>query len=233
MKFLAIIPARGGSKRLPGKNKLDLAGKPLIAWTIEAALRSKLLSDVLVSTDDQETAEISKKAGANVPFLRPAELSTDTATSFQVVQHALDFIKNYSGTEPEFVVLLQPTSPFRDDQDIDNAIGMLTKKNADAVISVCKMDHSPLLSNTLPDDGDMKNFIRPDVAGMRTQDMPAYYRINGAIYINRTKILLKEKSLFFKENIFAYKMEKDKSADIDSDEEFRMAELLMRSRLSP
>jgi CMP-N-acetylneuraminic acid synthetase len=175
--FLAVIPARGGSKRLPRKNVLDLAGKPLIAWTIEAAKQSKYIDHFVVSTDDQEITDVSKQFGAEV-LTRPGELATDTASSVDVVLHSI----NAQQKQYDYVILLQPTSPLRTAQHIDEAIELLFEKNANAIISVCETDHSPLWSNTLHEDGNMDNFIREEVKGKRSQDLPTYYRLNGAIF---------------------------------------------------
>ena len=225
--FLAIIPARGGSKRLPRKNVLDLAGKPLIAWTIEAALGCPFLDEVMVTTDDLEIAEVARQHGANVPFLRPAALASDTATSFDAIKHAIDYYRYELGKEFDFVVLLQPTSPLRNAQNISAAIELLMQKNADAVISVCEVDHSPLWMNTLPADHSMDNFLRDEVKNTRSQELAKNYRLNGAIYICKTSRLLEEKSLFISNNIFAFIMNKDNSVDIDDLSDFKYANFLL------
>ena len=138
--ILAIIPARGGSVRLPRKNILPFAGKPLIAWSIEVALSSKFISKVVVSTDDCEIADISRNYGADVPFLRPAELASNTATTIDVIIHAVNYFQS-RGENYDYVALLQPTSPLRKKSHIDEAIGLLKEKHADGVISVCKLKH--------------------------------------------------------------------------------------------
>lgn len=219
--FLAIIPARGGSKRLPRKNVLDLCGKPLIVWTIEATLKSKYIDKVVVSSDDDEILEISKKFGAET-IKRPDELASDTATTFDAIKYTIDNLEKY-----DYIVLLQPTSPFRDEKHIDEAIELLENKNADAVVSVCEMEHSPLWSNTLPQDGKMNNFLKDEVLNKRSQDLEKYYRLNGAIYICKTDKLLEQKSFFIKDNIFAYVMNRESSIDIDEEIDFNMAEFLM------
>lgn len=219
--FLAIIPARGGSKRLPRKNVLDLAGKPLIAWSIEASLESKYIDQVIVTSDDEEILEISKQFGA-VTIKRPEELASDTATTFDAIKHTIDNMEKY-----DYVVLLQPTSPLRNFKYIDEAIELLEFKNADAVVSVCEMDHSPLWSNTLPDDGNMSSFIREEIKNKRSQDLEKYYRLNGAIYICKTDKLLDEKSFMLKDNIFAYKMDRKSSIDIDEEIDFLITNFMM------
>ena len=215
--FLAIIPARGGSKRLPRKNILDLCGKPLISWSIEAALKSKYISKVVVSSDDEEILNISSNFGADI-IKRPYELANDTATTFDTVKHTIDNFKNY-----DYIVLLQPTSPLRNEKHIDEAIELLEEKQADAIVSVCEMDHSPLWSNTLPEDGNMRGFLREEILNKRSQDLEKYYRLNGAVYICKTDKLLENKSFFLKDNIFAYIMDRKSSIDIDEEIDFLFA----------
>lgn len=227
MRTLAIIAARGGSKRLPRKNVLDLGGKPLIAWTIEAALECPFINEVMVTTDDDEIAEIAKRYGAAVPFMRPSELAGDTATSFDAIKHAIDFYRAKLDKEFDFVVLLQPTSPLRSSQHISEAFELLVKRNADAVISVCEVDHSPLWMNTLPADHSLGGFLRDEVKAVRSQELPKNYRLNGAIYICRTSCLLEERTFFISNNIFAYIMSKDTSIDIDDSFDFKMAKCLL------
>jgi len=219
--FLAIIPARGGSKRLPRKNVLDLAGKPLIAWTIEAGLKSKYIDKLIVTSDDKEILNIAKKYGSDI-IKRPDELANDTATSFDAIKHALVNVDTY-----DYIVLLQPTSPLRNQKHIDEAIELLEEKQADATVSVCEMDHSPLWSNTLPEDGSMSNFLRAGIKDKRSQDLEKYYRLNGAIYICKTERLLKEKTFFINDKIFAYQMDRTSSIDIDEEADFLMAAVLM------
>lgn len=225
--FLVIIPARGGSKRLPRKNVLDLGGKPLIAWTVEAALGCPFLDEIMVTTDDHEIAEVAKGRGAKVPFLRPESLASDTSGSFDVVKHAIEFYQDELSKEFDFVVLLQPTSPLRSSQDIVEAIELLLLKNADAIISVCEVDHSPLWMNTLPADHSMARFIREEVKNTRSQDLPKNYRLNGAIYICQTRRLLQEKSFFISDNIFAYVMTKEASVDIDDLSDLKLAKFFL------
>lgn len=225
-KFLAIIPARGGSKRLPRKNILELCGKPLIAWSIEAGQKSKYIDKVVVSSDDGEILDIAKKFEADV-LRRPNNLATDTSTTFDVIKHILDNIEGF-----DYIVLLQPTSPLRDENHIDMAIKLLQDKNADAVISVSETDHNPLWSNTLDDSLSMKNFLKDEVLNKRSQDLAKYYRLNGSIYICETKKLLSEKSLFLKENIYAYKMNRQSSIDVDEEIDLKIAETFMMTKFS-
>ena len=219
--FLAVIPARGGSKRLPGKNILDLCGKPIIAWSIEAGLNSSYIDKVVVSSDDDDILDTAKRFKAEI-IKRPKQLASDTASSFDVVKHAIDNLESY-----DYVVLLQPTSPLRNYQHIDKAIEFLEEKNADSVISVCETDHSPLWSNTLDDNLSMSSFIKNDVLNKRSQDLKKYYRLNGAIYICKIDKLIQEKGFFLKKNIFAYKMNRENSIDIDEEIDFKMCELIL------
>ncbi|MCF6310124.1 MAG: acylneuraminate cytidylyltransferase family protein [Sulfurimonas sp.] len=219
--FLAIIPARGGSKRVPRKNVLDLAGKPLIAWSIEAGLKSKYIDKVIVSSDDSEILKLSQEFGSDV-IKRPSELASDTSTTFDAVNHTIDNIEKF-----DYIVLLQPTSPLRSAKHVDEAIQTLINKDSESVVSVCEMDHSPLWSNTLQKDGSMENFLRDDVANKRSQDLEKYYRVNGAIYICKTDILLKEKTFFPKKNIYAYEMDRNSSVDIDEKIDFIVAKAIM------
>jgi len=228
-KVIAIIPARGGSKRLPRKNVLPLAGKPLIVWSIEAALASNYIDKIIVSTDDAEIADISRTAGASVPFMRPSELASDTASSADVVMHALDYLESQEDYY-DYIVLLQPTSPLRTSADIDAALELCIEKNANSIISVCETDHSPLWENTLPPDHSMVGFINENISKLRSQDLPTYYRINGAIYICKTENLLKKRTFFINKNIFAYVMSKLNSVDIDDKIDFIIAETLINQR---
>jgi len=223
--ILAIIPARGGSKRLPNKNILELDGKPLIAWSIEEGLKSKYIDKVVVSSDSEDILNISKKFGADI-VKRPDKLASDTATSFDAVKHT---IENVDG-KFDFVILLQPTSPLRTQKHIDEAFILMSKKKADAIISISELDHSPLLSNTLPNDGSMDNFLNKSLINKRSQDLKKYYYLNGAVYICKVDVLMKEKTFFINDNIFAYKMGRENSVDIDNITDFRFAEYLMTEK---
>lgn len=225
-KYLAIIPARGGSKRLPRKNILDLAGKPLIVWTIEAALQSQYIDTVLVTSDDDEILAIADQSGARI-IKRPSYLASDTATSFDAIKHAIENTKWH-----DCVILLQPTSPLRTSQHIDEAIQLLESKSANAIISVTEMEHSPDWANTLPEDGSMIGFLKEETLNKRSQDLEKQYRLNGAIYICQTSELLREKSFFIKDKIFAYKMDSRSSVDVDTAGDFNWAIFLINSLLS-
>ena len=222
--ILAVILARGGSKRLPGKNILDLAGKPLIAWSIESGLNSKYIDEVIVSSDSDKILNISKKYGTKI-VKRPSALASDTATSFDAIKHTIDI----RDQKFDFVILLQPTSPLRNNGHIDEALELLIKKNADAIISVTETDYSPSWADTLPKDRSMVNFLKNGVLNKRSQDFVKHYRINGAIYICRTEKLLEEKSFFLKGNIYAYQMNRESSVDIDEKIDFQLANLIIEN----
>ena len=192
-KVLAIIPARKGSKRLPNKNKLDLNGKPLIAWTIESAIKSIYIDDVAISTNDEDIVEIAKLYDIDVPFLRPEELSSDKASTMDVIFHTINFYKSI-GKCYDIIILLQPTSPLRTSVHIDNSFKLLSK-DAKAIVSVCELDHSPLWSNVLPANKSLEFFLKEDVQGLRSQGLPQYYRLNGAIYLSRINYLKTPKKI--------------------------------------
>jgi CMP-N,N'-diacetyllegionaminic acid synthase len=212
-KLLAIVPARGGSKRLPKKNIIDFLGKPLISWTIESALGSKYIDRLIVSTEDNEIASISKKRGAEVPFLRPRQLAEDDATSLDVVCHVIQKLESL-GEIYDYVILLQPTSPYRTSAHIDKAVDMLKAKNAFSIISVTQAKHSPLWANKIQKNGDMSRFINKKYLNMRSQDLPIYYQLNGAIYLCKVQNLLRENTFFMK-NSFSMLMDYKSSVDID------------------
>ena len=221
-RLLAIIPARAGSKRLPGKNIIDFAGKPMISWSIEAALASKYIDNVIVSTEDNNIAKISKRFGAEVPFLRPKELATDEANSVDVIISVLDNLK-LRNIFYDYIILLQPTSPLRGVRDINKSIELMLFKECASVVSVCKVNHNPLWINTLPGDDSMVNFIDNYFLNKSSQDLPHYYKLNGAIYLCDSKRLRDEKSLFIKESCFAFKMNFSHSIDIDSKDDLHLA----------
>ena len=218
---LAIIPARSGSKGLKDKNIKLLNGKPLMAYTIEAAIQSKMFDQVMVSTDSEEYADIAKRNGAKVPFMRCSELSNDIASSWDVVRDVLDRYRE-AGKVFDTVALLQPTSPLRTAEDIIEGYKLMNDKSANSVIGVCEVDHSPLWMNTLPEDNSMGNFINPKVVGLPRQELEKYYRINGAIYIIKTESL----NNIYNEKCYALIMDKKRSIDIDDEYDFLFAEVL-------
>jgi CMP-N,N'-diacetyllegionaminic acid synthase len=220
--ILAIVPARGGSKRLPRKNLLPLAGKPLILWSLETGIKSKYIDKLVVTSDDKEILGVSAISGVH-PIIRPKELATDECSSFSVVKHIVEHMEE----DFDYILLLQPTSPFRNEIHIDEALELLSQKGADAIVSVSKMEHSPLWANILPHDKSMSDFIKEDIKGVRSQDLPEYFRLNGAIFICETTRLMTEKSFMIGNNIFAYEMDRKSSIDIDVKEDLIIAEMFL------
>ncbi|MCR5609704.1 MAG: acylneuraminate cytidylyltransferase family protein [Lachnospiraceae bacterium] len=180
-KIVGIIPARGGSKGIPRKNIINLCGKPLIAYTIEAGLNSEYIDYVMVTTEDCEIAEVSKKYGAEVPFMRPDNLAQDTSKTIDVLCHALESLKK-KGKYFDIVVLLQPTQPLRTAKDIDNAIIHFKNNNYISLVSVSEVDDHPILIRSI-ENGRLKKLLNCS-STCRRQDMPRYYKVNGCIYIN-------------------------------------------------
>lgn len=223
-KILALIPARQGSKRIPNKNTLELCGKPLLAWTILSAINSDLITDVIVSTDSDTIKSISEKFGAKVPFLRPKYLASDTASTDAVILHA---IEQLGLEDSDIIIILQPTSPLRNSKDIDAALNLLIKEDLMGVVSVCECQHSPLWSNTLREDHLMDDFIDQDILSKRSQELPIYYRLNGAIYAYRVSYFAKHKKRVYSNKVKAYIMPFERSIDIDYPIDFSLAEFLI------
>lgn len=222
-KVLALITARLGSKRLPGKNTKELGGIPLLSWTIRAAKESSYISQLVLSSDDPKAVEIAKREGCNVPFMRPEELSDDYATSFDVAEHAL---KSLEPEHYQWLLLLQPTSPFRTSSDIDCAIKFALDQNADSLLSVCESDKCHLMLFNRSCDGTLKswgNTSITDLNNSRSQDFPKSFEINGAIYLVKTEWFLKNK-IFFDEKSITYVMTKKNSVNIDTYDDWRLAQ---------
>ena len=227
--ILALITARGGSKRLPRKNTLSLAGKPLIAWTIEAALKSRRLRRVVLSTDDEGIAQVAREWGVEVPFMRPPELADDHSDHIAAVEHAIHWLGQHDKGCPEYIMLLQPTSPLRTTNDIDAAIQVAEAHSAIAVVSVCEAKQSPYLSKRSLEDGTLADLVSSDVTEFRCQVLPPAYALNGAIYLNRCESLLRDWT-FLPEGTYAYVMPPERSLDIDTPWDFYLAELVLRDR---
>lgn len=224
MSNLAIIPARSGSKGLEDKNIKLLSGKPLLQYSVEAAINSSIFNCIHVSTDSEKYAEIARGCGADVPFLRCEKFSSDIADSWSVVRFVLEQYKRLGKTF-DMVTLLQPTSPLRDANDIQSAYHLFCKKKAEAVISVSEAEHSPLLMNTLDMSLSLNGFINLKEIGRR-QSMSQYYQVNGAIYMIKACILDRISDLYG-EKSYAYIMPQEKSIDIDSMIDFKVAEIIL------
>jgi len=216
-KVLAIIPARGGSKGIPRKNLKNLAGKPLISWTIEAAQKANSISRVIVSSDDEEITRFAQGIGCDVPFMRPSWLAEDDTPSIDVVLHAIGLLPGY-----DFVVLLQPTSPLRTSRDIDAAYQMLIQQKASSCVSVCPAKESPYWMYRISNDRKtIEPFVYEEVP-KRRQDLPDAYILNGAIYISSVSLLVAERS-FIRKDTVGYVMSRKRSIDIDTEKDFQLA----------
>lgn len=226
LSVFGFIPARAGSKGLPGKNVRPLAGKPLIVHTIEAARRSGVFDYLLVSTDGDEIIQVARQAGADVPFVRPAGLATDTARGIDVLHHAMSWLEE-RGKKFDCIMTLQPTSPLRTAEDILAALDLLIERNANAVVSVCEVEHHPWWCNTLPEGGCMKDFLRPGIPANR-QELPAFYRLNGAIYLARWDFI-RERENWFGPGTYAYVMPRERSVDVDGEVDLMMAEFFEKN----
>lgn len=229
--FLAIIPARGGSKGLAGKNIKELCGKPLIAWSIEAGLKSKYIDELIVSTDYQNIADISKEYGANVPFLRPDYLASDTATSFDAVKHAIDYYKNKLNREFDYIILLEPTSPLREVNDIDNAIEkLLLGSSAKSIVGISKTeDQNPAFLVKKNSEDYISGYENKNMKVLRRQDILDVYFFEGTVYISETKTLEKKKT-FYHEQTIGFEVPKYKSLEIDDMDDFVMVESIMKHK---
>jgi CMP-N,N'-diacetyllegionaminic acid synthase len=219
---LALIPARGGSKGLARKNLRLLGGRPLIAWTIKAARASRCIDRVVLSTEDEEIAEVARAAGCDVPFRRPLALACDEAPVMAVIAHALDALAE----RYDWLVLLQPTSPLRLPEDIDGSLALCIEREVPCCVSVCEAPKSPYWMFTTTPDGRMQPVLPPAATGQRRQDLPAAWALNGAVYAARTSWLVRQVSFLTPETL-AYPMPKVRSVDIDDECDLAIAEALL------
>ncbi len=224
--YLGFIPARGGSKRIPGKNIRRLCGRPLIQYTIDAALKSGCLDRIVVSTDDDGIAEVAKAGGAEVPFLRPDSLCTDQSPTIDSITHCIRLLEKEAYL-PDAVVVLQPTSPLRSHDDISKAIEIYEKTDRQTVVGVCD---EPIKVNTLVKISTKDTLPRVDV-GKQTdlQSEETRYRVNGAIYVTDTNNILDANEIFG-ECITAYMMPWNRSVDIDNESDWRLAEMVITTQ---
>ena len=222
MSLLAIIPARGGSKRILRKNIKPLAGKPLISWTIDEAKKAKCIDEIFVSTDDKEIANISESCGIKVPFFRPAKFSTDDSMSIDLVLHALEKIKGF-----DWVLLLQPTSPLRTSLDIENIYKLCLKFNASSAVSISEMNKNPKWLYQIDDKQRMFPFLNYNDESVSKKRLSKIFTLNGALYLTKTEFLKKNKS-FINEDTLGYVMPREKSVDIDTLEDWKLAEYYLK-----
>jgi len=204
----------------------------LIAWTIEAGLKSKYVDRLIVSTDDDEIAKVSSEFGADVPFLRPKKLASDASTTIDVVRHALHFLKEEGDDGFEYILLLQPTSPLRTTEHINQAIQLLIEKKADGIVSIAKVNHPVEWTNTLPIDGSMDGFFSDRVKVGRSQDFPVRYFPNGAIYISKVEKILENDSITPKSNCYGYVMSRFVSVDVDTYYDLKLSEFLIKENVN-
>lgn len=232
MNVLGVIPARGGSKGIPRKNLVPVLGRPLLAYTLDAALASTRLARTVVSSDDSEIIKVARQLGADVPFVRPAELADDAAGSAAVARHALNTIEALDGTAFDVVVLLEPTAPLRVAADIDAAVDLLRTSDVDSVVSVCRVEAPHPFKMQRVVDGRLKPWQEDQWYEARTrQELPPVYFLNGAVYATRASVLREAGSLWGAET-GALIMPLDRSVNIDSTLDVALAEILLKARMS-
>ena len=219
--LLGVIPARGGSKGIFRKNIKYFCEKPLIAWTIEAALQSNCIDRLIVSTDDEEIASIAVGLGAEVPFLRPESLATDATPGIIPALHALEKLPDY-----EWLMLLQPTSPFRSHQDIDLIWEFCFAQQAASVVSICEVQKHPYWMYQMDDDQRLTSFISDAPVVTRRQDFSPVYAVNGALYLAKSEWLSSRKS-FITDETLGYVMPPERSVDLDNELDWHWGEFLM------
>jgi len=224
-RILAVIPARGGSKGVPRKNIRLLAGKPLVTWTIEQAAQSRYIDRVIVSSEDEEICQVAKQSGAEVPFVRPMELASDTASGVDVLCHAVE----NAGADYDYVVLLQPTSPLRESTDIDAAIECCVSRTAKSVVSVAEATKSPYWMYQVQEGGKLTPFV--ENAASNRQQLPQSYALNGAVYVLEVAALLESRKIL-DEQTLGYVMPEERSYDIDTETDFLICEFL-KTRMEP
>jgi CMP-N,N'-diacetyllegionaminic acid synthase len=226
MRILALITARGGSKRVPGKNMRLLGGKPLIAWSINIAKNIPEVFDILVSTDDNAIAEVAKNGGAMVPWLRPTELATDTASSIDVCLHALKWYEGENG-KVDGLMLLQPTSPFRSRDSVLLGIELFRLHQFHPVIGVSTAESHPMWCFKI-EEGTMHPFVEGVDMSMRSQDLPPAYVVNGSFYLIAPNDLRRLKS-FYSENMVPLVVDApEESLDIDTEWDWKLAEAILQ-----
>lgn len=226
---VALITARGGSKGIINKNIQNISGQPLIYWTIKCAIDSDKFSKIIVSTDDKQIAKLSNKFGAEVPFLRPPELALDNSPHIDVVIHAINWL-NDNGYNPDYIMLLQPTSPLREVDDIENVYNMAINYNYDSIVSVGDSPNHPYIMKIKNEKGFLSNYIDIPKGYIPRQSFPKLYYVNGAIYMTKTQILL-DKKTFFSDQTVPYVMPKEKSIDIDTKWDLYLCDLILNDKI--
>lgn len=228
VKILGVIPARGGSKSIPRKNIKILQGKPLIAYTIEEAKKSQLLTHVVVSTEDDEIKQISLDYGAEVPFIRPEGLATDSALAVPTIQHAVLKTEEIKSIKYDYIIMLQPTTPLRKAEDIDSALKTLIESDADGIISVVDVDNwHPMKMKKFKNSGHLIDYEPPPMENPPRQLLPKVYMVNGALYATKRDIFI-EKNTFQGNQCLGYIMPPERSVNIDTEIDFQVAEFYIR-----
>jgi len=230
-RILGVIPARGGSKAVPRKNIRSLAGRPLIAWTIDAARRAEVFDGLCVTTDDEEIRKLAIEAGAEAPFLRPAELATDTALAVPTIQHATAEMERSYGRY-DYVAMLQPTTPLRTPEDLIEALGRLIDRDADGIISVVDVDNWHPMKMKRLQDGWLTDYEAPPMENPPRQILPRVYMVNGALYATRRDVLM-DRGSFKGDRCLGYVMPAERSVNIDGEADFLLAEHALRTRRAP
>ena len=232
MRVLGLVPARGGSKGVPRKNIRTLGGKPLLQYTAEAALASSLLSWTLLSTDDEEIAEVGRRCGLSVPFMRPAELALDTTPTLPVVQHAVSWMER-QGEFFDAVCLLQPTNPFRRAEEIDGCIALLEESGADSVLTVLPVpaEHHPFWVYLRDESGRLRLSTGETAPPPRRQDLPPAFHREGSVYVTRRDVLMNESSLYGG-HVEGFQVDSRRSVNIDDMEDWARAEMMVAGSVS-
>jgi CMP-N,N'-diacetyllegionaminic acid synthase len=225
-RCLAIVPARAGSKGVPGKNVAPVGGRPLLAWTLAAARAARGIDRLIVSTDSEEIAAVAREWGGETPFLRPAELARDETPGIEPVLHAVGWLAEHEGYRPELVLLLQPTSPLRIATDVEAALALLAAKDAEAVVSLCEVHHHPAWMKTLDLQGRVVDSQPGSEAADRRQDLPRLFALNGAIFLAWTETLLTRRS-WYCDRTYGYVMPEERSLDVDTPWQLHLANLLL------
>jgi CMP-N,N'-diacetyllegionaminic acid synthase len=225
-KILGVIPARGGSKGIKNKNLHNLNGKPLIYYSIEAARKSRLITDFVVSTDSLEIKKVSEAYGAEVPFIRPDHLSNDKALAVPTIQHAVLFVESIKEITYDYIVMLQPTAPLRTHEDIDNSLSKLIEEGGDGIISVVDVaNYHPIKMKTIK-NGTLLDFVNSDLENPPRQSLPPVYIVNGAIYATKRDVFI-NKNTFKGDHCIPFIMPQNRSSNIDEPQDFVVAEFFL------
>lgn len=229
LKVLGVIVARGGSKGLPGKNIRLLAGKPLIAYTIDAALGAPGLSRCIVSTDDPQIARVAREHGGDVPFMRPAHLARDEAKLYEPLRHAVEWVEENEDWSPDLVMGLQATTPLRTSEDIEESIDILIRNDADSVVGYAPARQHPYWMKKIADDGRLVEFMPVDPAYLRRQNLPQVYHVSGSMYLYKRDLIMNHESIYT-DKTYPLVVPIERAIDIDTYEDFRVAEMILKEQ---